>query len=146
MSRTIQVSKQFISFQLSRYFKFNYRVFRQQQKDRVFSKNTSHLSDEDFWKTSSENCPETRVEIANRHRKDKESTNEKKDLNCKRSIRLFNKEGNPLNVNQAKLDFEFFDDSQQFVLDIVIYKYLDTNLIEIDLQPIYVKISIKGKL
>lgn len=50
-----------------------------------------------------------------------------------------------MNINQAKLDFTFSDDDpEKFVLDIAIYKYLDTNLVEVDLQPIYVKVTIKG--
>lgn len=60
-------------------------------------------------------------------------------------MRLFNKDGKPMNINQAKLDFTFSDDDpKKFVLDIAIYKYLDTNLIDVDLQPIYVKVTIKG--
>nr|CAI5823988.1 unnamed protein product [Callosobruchus analis] len=66
----------------------------------------------------------------------------------RRSVRLFSKDGGrPLNVNQAKLDFEFSDaDPAQYVLDVAIYKFLDANLIDVDLQPIYVKITIKGKI
>lgn len=130
---------------MTTYFLPIFRLFRQQQKYRNMARNTSDLSDEMFWKTSSENCPETRVEIANRQRKTKTKSNELKDNESIRSVRLFNKDGNPLNINQAKLDFKFSDDDpHQFVLDIAIYKYLDSNLIEIDLQPIYVKVTLKG--
>lgn len=110
------------------------------------AKHIDDISDEEFWKTSSENCPETRVEIAYRHRKSNPDNKNLDENKCKPSVRLFNKNGNPLNINQAKLDFKFSDDDpKQFVLDIAIYKYLDNNLIDIDLQPIYVKITIKGK-
>lgn len=113
----------------------------------MHSNKTIHLSDEEFWKTSSENCPETRVEIAQRHEKNRNNKKEKEDTNCTRSVTLFKKNGKPMNVNQAKLDFKFSDDDpEKFILDIAIYKYLDTNLIEVDLQPIYAKVTIKGKL
>lgn len=114
----------------------------------MLSLNVNHLSDEEFWKSSSENCPETRIEIARRQtqQKSSRSTGESSKTKCERTLRLFNKEGKPLNVNQAKLDFKFVDDNpEMFVLDIALYKYLDSNLIQVDLQPLYVKVIIKGE-
>nr|XP_023014624.1 protein tilB homolog [Leptinotarsa decemlineata] len=123
-----------------------YRSFRQEQITRVSRSNNSSIQDEEFWKMQSENCPETRVEIANRQQKNKKTV-DKKDTSVKKSVRLFSKDGRPLNINQAKLDFTFSDDDpKQFVLDIAVYKFMDSNLIEVDLQPIYVKITIKGKI
>lgn len=121
------------------------RLQREQQKLRISQDNTSELSDDDFWKSTSENCPETRVEIARRSSKSKGNAEVKEDK-PKRRLLLFNKDGRPLNVNQAKLSFTFNDeDPQQFVLDIAVYKFLDTNLIEVDVQPIYVKLTVKGE-
>ncbi|KAG5895523.1 hypothetical protein JTB14_010668 [Gonioctena quinquepunctata] len=129
-----------------RSFQQKHRKFREEQISRLSSVNNSSISDEEFWKMSSENSPENRVEIANRQRKHKTNT-EKEDTAVKRSVRLFSKEGRPLNVNQAKLEFTFRDDDpKQFVLDVAIYKFMDSNLIQVDLQPIYVKITIKGKI
>ncbi|XP_018562369.1 protein tilB homolog [Anoplophora glabripennis] len=123
-----------------------YRLQREEQKRRVSQKSTVNLSDDEFWKSTSENCPETRVEIARRSSKAKGGTDNKEEKPKKR-LSLFNKDGRPLNVNQAKLNFTFSDDDpEQFVLDVVIYKFLDTNLIEVDLQPIYVKLTVKGKI
>ncbi|KAJ8939382.1 hypothetical protein NQ314_011127 [Rhamnusium bicolor] len=122
-----------------------YRLFRDEQLKRLATKNSSQLSDDEFWKSTSENSPETRIEIANRQRKSK--NNDIKAAIQRKSVRLFHKDGQPLNVNQAKIDFTFTDeDPKQFVLDVAIYKFLDTNLIEVDLQPIYVKLTIKGKI
>ncbi|CAH1163277.1 unnamed protein product [Phaedon cochleariae] len=124
-----------------------YRMFRMEQQQRMSNKDTTCISDEEFWNTSSENCPESRVEMANRQRKSKKSNENKEISNTERSARLFSKDGKPLNINQAKIDFKFNDDDpKQFVLDIAVYKFMDSNLIQIDLQPIYVKILIKGKI
>ncbi|KAJ8957899.1 hypothetical protein NQ318_001895 [Aromia moschata] len=125
--------------------KFMNRLFREEQKRRVVNQGKPHLTDEEFWKSTSENCPETRVEMAERQQKAKRQ--ESKEDKPKREVQLFKKDGRPLNINQAKLDFTLSDDDpKQFVLDVAVYKFLDTNLIEVDLQPIYVRITVKGKI
>ncbi|KAJ3663026.1 hypothetical protein Zmor_007337 [Zophobas morio] len=121
-----------------------YARFRTEQKTRVGHNHDPTISDEDFWRSTSEHCPETRVEISRRSRKSKELEEEKPQ---KKLVSLFSKSGRPLNVNQAKLNFKFLDDDpEKFVLDLAVYKHLDTNLIEVDLQPIYVRITVKGKV
>ncbi|GJQ79695.1 hypothetical protein Trydic_g5842 [Trypoxylus dichotomus] len=126
-----------------------YEEFRRLQKERL-GKVDYNISDEVFWQTTSEHAPEVRVEMAKRARK-REDTSDKNKKD-KRVVSLFTKDGRPLNVNQAKLDFKFSDeDPKEFVLDIGVYKkvskrYLDSNLIGIDLQPIYVKVTVKGKV
>ncbi|VEN61993.1 unnamed protein product [Callosobruchus maculatus] len=130
-----------------------YRKRRDEQRVRMSRKDTSHLTDDEFWQATSEHCPESRLDIAARHKrareKEKREAGEDEDEpSVRRSVRLFSKDGGrPLNVNQAKLDFHLDDaDPAQFVLDVAIYKFLDANLIDVDLQPIYVKITIKGKI
>lgn len=82
---------------------------------------SNELDDETFWRTASENSPETRVEIAKRARKHEEKQRDKNET--KKSVKLFNKDGRPLNINQAKMDFQFNDDDPtKFVLDIAVYK------------------------
>lgn len=62
------------------------------------------------------------MEIAKRARK--HETNEYRKTE-KKALRMFSKDGRPLNINQAKVDFRFSDeDPSQFVLDIAVYKYL----------------------
>lgn len=99
-----------------------YKRFREIQKDRLSKVSYDNVSDEEFWKSNSEHAPEVRVEMAKRSRKSEDETNDA-DKKQKRSVSLFNKDGRPLNVNQAKLDFKFNDeDPKEFVLDIGIYK------------------------
>ncbi|XP_030747583.1 protein tilB [Sitophilus oryzae] len=124
-----------------------YKKFRENQKNRMLQKDNSHLTDDEFWKSVSENSPETRLEISKRQRKRDSNVDTASNMKVKRTVRLFAKDGRPLNVNEAKLGFKFTDDSpDKFVLDVALYKFLDTNLIDIDLQPIYVKLTIKGKV
>lgn len=121
----------------------DYRIYRSKQRERLGNP-INDLDDETFWKTASENAPETRIEIASRSKKNKQQEANKQH---KKMVRLFAKDGRPLNVNQAKVDFKFVDeDTSELVLDVAVYKFLDTNLIEVDVQPIYVKVVIKGKV
>ncbi|XP_066260051.1 protein tilB [Euwallacea similis] len=124
-----------------------YKIFREEQKIRIKKNETSHFTDEKFWQTVTENSPETRVEIAKRQKKGEKENDGEPTGKTKRIIKLFDVDGRPLNMNQAKLDFTFSDeDPEMFILDIAVYKYLDTSLIDVDLQPTYVKITIKNKI
>lgn len=102
-----------------------YQKFRELQKERL-SHVDYNISDDEFWRSTSEHAPEVRIEMANRSRKSKDGN----DTNKKqmRVMSLFAKDGRPLNVNQAKLDFKFDDgDPKELVLDIGIYR-CDINL------------------
>ncbi|KAI4471542.1 leucine rich repeat protein [Holotrichia oblita] len=123
-----------------------YQDFRRLQVERL-SEVDYNISDEEFWKSTSEHAPEVRIEMAKRSKKSRDSSDDDKKRKHKRVVSLFTKDGRPLNVNQAKLDFKFCDeDPKELILDIGIYKYLDTNLIDVDLQPIFVKLTVKGKV
>lgn len=58
----------------------------------------------------------------------------------KKSKRLFDDHGKPLNINEANIDF-FYDDSDDSVLrvELKIFKYLDTSLVDLDVQPTYLR-------
>ncbi|CAI8042974.1 Protein tilB homolog [Geodia barretti] len=53
-----------------------------------------------------------------------------------------------LNVNEARYDFQLRDDDEnnQFVLEVAIPRYMDTSLVDCDVQPKYVRLKIKGKV
>ncbi|GLH16773.1 Protein tilB [Gryllus bimaculatus] len=100
-----------------------------------------------FWQEPSDNSPETRKFIAEQSRR--------KDNKCdlitktpKRVYNLFDKDGHPVNVNEARISFTFTEseDLLSFVLDISVYKHLDTTLLDVDVQPTYVRVTIKGKV
>lgn len=73
-----------------------------------------------FWKQTSEHCPETRVEIANQHRKCQNKDVEVKKEKPKR--RLFADCGRPFSFNEPKLEFRFEDLNGQYILDLQVPK------------------------
>lgn len=124
-----------------------YQTFREAQKERISRVDTSNIPNEEFWQMTSENSPETRTEICSRQKKNERNSTDTCEDKPKKPISLFHKSGRPLNINQAKLKFLFKDDDpKQYVLEVEIYKYMDSNLIDVDLQPIYVKVNIKNKI
>ena len=51
-----------------------------------------------------------------------------------------------MNVNEAGLDFRLDeDDSNEVILRLFLPKFLDTQLIDVDAQPKYVRVKVKGK-
>ncbi|XP_052130905.1 dynein axonemal assembly factor 11 isoform X1 [Frankliniella occidentalis] len=105
-----------------------------------------------FWDELCDNSPETRVELATVSRKQKEQEKKREtgceDNNPKRTIRLFRDDGQPLSINEPRIPFTLTEDNEHnsLVLNIEIYRHLDTLLIEADVQPKYVRVYIKGKV
>lgn len=117
----------------------------------------------------SENCPEIRCEIAEKSRQANRSNEvdvveHKKE---KSKPKLFTACGRPYCLNLAKLEFTFHDESDRYELDLHVYKcavefltnifisnwtikfprrFLDTSLIEVDAQPNYIRVTVKGKV
>ncbi|KAK4877021.1 hypothetical protein RN001_009527 [Aquatica leii] len=127
-----------------KYCQNKYFKFRKHQKERLASSSDQNLDNESYWKSKSEHAPETRIEMAKR--RNPEDKNECKDASVKKQTRLYNKDGRPLNINQAKLQFKFEDEPREFRLQLAVYRYLDTNLISVDLEPDFARITIKGKI
>ncbi|XP_078488634.1 dynein axonemal assembly factor 11-like [Ciona intestinalis] len=144
-----------------------YRVEREKQKKEANEQgdannldiNEENLSkeeleqkkDEEFWKEKVDFTPESRTSIQNKLKENKEKTHDskfKQPKKEKRERRLFNEEGKPMNINEGKVDFSLTetDDDTAFVLDVSCYKYMDTSLIEADVQPWYVQVTMKGQL
>ncbi|KAF0046461.1 hypothetical protein F2P81_000094 [Scophthalmus maximus] len=53
-----------------------------------------------------------------------------------------------MNVNEPKLDFSLTEDEQNntIVLELSVYRHMDTSLMDVDVQPTYARVSVKGKL
>ncbi|XP_076246128.1 touch insensitive larva B [Calliopsis andreniformis] len=107
---------------------------------------------EKFWKRTSRHTPEERVAIAERVLKQEEqknkSNNEKNRLKPVYVPKFFSPEGKPYNVNQAKVPFKLNDEEyhDRIVLEISVYRYLDTQYVDINVQPDYIRVTIKGKV
>ncbi|XP_050670149.1 protein tilB [Leptidea sinapis] len=100
-----------------------------------------------FWAEKCEHAPEVRYEIE-KMRQLKIKGNET-EVKCeeKREFKLFAPDGRPFNINQAKIGFKFKDNEpDKYILDLAIYRYLDTSLVDIDVQPNYVRVTLKGKI
>lgn len=105
--------------------------------------------DKAFWQEPTQYTPESRLEThryMEEKRKSKESKSEdKKKKNPPRTLIMA--DGRALNVNEPKLDFSLVDDEEnnQFILDLAIYRHLDTSLVDLDVQPTYVRVLVKNK-
>ncbi|XP_023942080.2 protein tilB [Bicyclus anynana] len=100
-----------------------------------------------FWAEKTEHAPEVRYEIERMRQLKLKSceTNDKKEE--KREYRLFTNDGRPFNINQPKIDFKFnVEEPNKYILDLAVYKHLDTSLLDVDIQPNYVRVIIKNKI
>ncbi|XP_053691934.1 protein tilB [Sabethes cyaneus] len=144
----------------SRIFQFqnDYQIERGRQKVRVSQlireqeESVKHLDDEQrtaqFWQQKSEHCPEIRnlmAKYAKRAREKAESSVKNSTVKTRKTI-LFAECGRPYNLNEPKLKFLFHDEGDQYKLDLHVFKYLDTSYIEVDVQPNYVRVTVKGKI
>lgn len=83
-----------------------------------------------FWSQVSEHSPETRLQIAAKVLKQQEEKQKGHSADStgppKREYKLFNADGKPLNVNEAKIPFLLTEDDElnSLVLDIAVYKYV----------------------
>lgn len=104
--------------------------------------------DQEFWEEKTEFTPESRIEVHKQMEKQKARENTEKKEEEKAPRRLFADDGRPLNVNEAKVDFTLTEDEEnnQFLLDIAVFKHMDTSLVDVDVQTNYVKVIMKGKI
>nr|XP_034173042.1 protein tilB homolog isoform X1 [Osmia lignaria] len=107
--------------------------------------------DERFWKRASRHTPEERVAIAERLSRKEELKNRERNREEPRisnEAKLFSPDGKPYNTNQPKVSFKLNDEQYEdrVVLEVAVYKYLDTCHLDVDVQPDYVRVTIKGKV
>ncbi|KAK2142007.1 hypothetical protein LSH36_1006g00020 [Paralvinella palmiformis] len=118
-------------------------------KEEVIEKTEEEI-DKEFWEEKTPYTPESRIRV-HQYMEKKKKKEERKVRGPDvppRVIRLETDDGRMLNVNEAKIDFELRDDEEQnvTVLDVAIYKHLDTSHCDVDVQPTYVRVTIKGKV
>ncbi|XP_026500401.2 protein tilB [Vanessa tameamea] len=100
-----------------------------------------------FWASKTEHAPEVRYEIERMRELKQKSYESETKPDEKKETRLFTSDGRPFNINQPKIDFKFSDeDSNSYILDLAVYKHLDTNLLDIEIQTNYIRVTIKGKI
>ncbi|XP_050361365.1 protein tilB [Nymphalis io] len=100
-----------------------------------------------FWASKTEHAPEVRYEIERMRQLKQKSDESETKTDEKKETRLFTSDGRPFNINQPKIDFKFSDDDlNSYILDLAVYKHLDTNLLDIDIQTNYIRVTIKNKI
>ncbi|XP_063087129.1 dynein axonemal assembly factor 11 isoform X2 [Cavia porcellus] len=120
-----------------------------QEDARSTKKLNGSEDDLEFWNKPSLYTPESRLETlrhVEKQRKEQEKLSKKKK-EVKPLRTLVTDSGKALNVNEPKLDFFLKDDEKhnQIILDLAVYRYMDTSLIDVDVQPMYVRVMVKGK-
>ncbi|XP_010139632.1 PREDICTED: protein tilB homolog, partial [Buceros rhinoceros silvestris] len=105
--------------------------------------------DRRFWKELTPYTPESRLET---HRyieeKRRAKDNMREPKKREKPLRtLVTADGKVLNMNVPKLHFSLQDDEEnnQIILDLAVYRHLDTSLLEVDIQPTYIRVLVKGK-
>ncbi|XP_050101618.1 protein tilB [Anopheles aquasalis] len=108
----------------------------------------------EFWEQKSEHCPETRIQMAKfskraaeKERQDEERRKQAAEQRKRRRPRnLFADCGRPYSLNEPRLEFDFRDEVDRFELELHLYRFLDTSLVDVDAQPRYVRVTVKGKI
>lgn len=59
---------------------------------------------------------------------------------------LFAPDGRILQKNQGKWEFKFEETSRTITLDVEISKFIDTSLIDVDVNPTWVRVTVKDKI
>ncbi|XP_050530183.1 dynein axonemal assembly factor 11 isoform X3 [Daktulosphaira vitifoliae] len=111
-------------------------------------KNNEPINTE-FWNQPSENTPECRVEMALHSRRAERLKNEPRKSNeyeKKSDPKLFAEDGRPYNINRAKVPYNLDVENERYVLTVQVYKYMDTSELDVDVQPKYVRVTIKSKI
>ncbi|XP_058650936.1 dynein axonemal assembly factor 11 isoform X2 [Onychostoma macrolepis] len=115
------------------------------------SSSKAHTDAEDkekeFWEKPCPFTPESRLE-AHRHLEDKRAKEKKREKPKNKTLRtLINADGRVLNINEPKLDFSLTEDENNcMLLDLHVYRHMDTSLLDVDVQPTYVRVTVKEKV
>ncbi|CAI5676761.1 dynein axonemal assembly factor 11 isoform X1 [Oreochromis niloticus] len=124
------------------------------KENRELKENPKNLEEDEeqrereFWHTPCSFTPESRLE-AHRHLEEKRRAKEKgKEKKPKAPRTLITADGRVLNINEPKLDFSLTEDEENntIILDLEVYRHMDTSLIDVDVQPSYARVTVKGKI
>ena len=91
--------------------------------------------------------PQARLQAARDYEKLKEKPeNAKKKEKVSKDNLLFAKDGRILQKNEGKWNFKWSETSKTLVLDVEISKFIDTSLVNVDLNEKWVRVTIKDKI
>ncbi|KAI5716746.1 hypothetical protein M8J76_011630 [Diaphorina citri] len=129
-----------------------YKVFRAQQRIQnahLLSRPITQQDIDTINQSTTDNSPESRIYMSRLNQAIHEKQNgggEKQNGNQDGGRKFFKQDGRPLNMNQANIDFRLENERDRYVLTVHVYRYLDTSLLDVDVQPNYVRVTIKNKV
>ncbi|XP_041350473.1 protein tilB homolog [Gigantopelta aegis] len=118
------------------------------KENKTKEKNEDDTVNKEFWDEKVAFTPESRIEVHEHIKKQKEKQNKSEEKKEKKPRKMFSDDGTPFNVNEAKLDFALREDedNNKVVLDLAVYRHMDTSLLDCDIQTTYVRVTVKGKI
>eukprot|EP00731_Ephydatia_muelleri_P023658 Em0015g1241a len=92
--------------------------------------------------------PESRIKMHQRIAEQRKDKGSKPSSDVKKAPRALEKDGKMLNINEGKYEFHLAedDDSNQYVLEVGCPRFMDSSFIHCDVQPTYVRVTIKDKI
>nr|XP_043870976.1 dynein axonemal assembly factor 11-like [Solea senegalensis] len=101
----------------------------------------------EFWNTPCSFTPESRLE-AHRYLEKKREKENVKEKKTKAPRTLITADGRVMNVNEPKLGFSLTEDEENnaIVLHLAVYRHMDTSVLDVDVQPTYARVNVKGKI
>ncbi|KAI9144945.1 hypothetical protein BKA69DRAFT_1025371 [Paraphysoderma sedebokerense] len=100
----------------------------------------------DFQHSVTAHNPQSRIETARQLAKLKENQESKTKKEPKPPKTLIRPDGRILQCNEGNYPFKFTYLKHITILEVTISKFLDTSLMDVEVQPTYIKVLIKGKL
>ncbi|CAG5120674.1 unnamed protein product [Candidula unifasciata] len=107
---------------------------------------TDEEKNAEFWNQKTGYTPESRIEVHNYMKELKKKEEKQSETETVRPRRLFSDDGRPFNVNEPKVEFSLTEDNENIILDVAVFKHMDTSLVDCDVQPHFVKVTLKGKV
>ncbi|KAF8570993.1 hypothetical protein P879_02195 [Paragonimus westermani] len=106
---------------------------------------------QEFWREKVPFTPESRVETHDYIQlQEKAKTKPTEEKPKRKPPRLFADDGRPFNVNEPKVQFSLTEQQvngeEVFLLDIHVYRYMDSSLVDCDIQTNYVRVTLRGKI
>ncbi|XP_056149906.1 dynein axonemal assembly factor 11 [Lampris incognitus] len=104
--------------------------------------------EKEFWERPCAFTPESRLEAHHHLEKKRNAKEKEREKPPKPPRTLITPEGRVMNVNEPKLKFSLTedDDANTIVLDLAVYRHMDTSLLDVDIQPTYARVNVKGHI
>ncbi|CAF3359398.1 unnamed protein product [Rotaria socialis] len=122
--------------------------FLEKSKNEFERTKSEREADENYWNRKSEYTPESGIETHKITQKKREHESKEEKSEPKPVRQYIGNDGYPLNCNEPKVDFKMLesDDDRHVILDVAVFRHMDTSLVDVDVQPLYVRVTIKGKI